>query len=117
MTRQVIFDITKVSYCSLVYINQSGSIRSHKPTKPSVYGEELEKPNDYARYYHDFPSETLIERATRLGVLDVWEPTLTLQFSNTHCLTFKGAKALSLWETWCGYIFSRNKTTKKKGKK
>lgn len=108
MNNNIVVNLSKVSYACLIWTNQHNNLfRNSKPKSPTVNGSTVN--NDYASYHHSYPNETLIERARRLDILDRWEPVLKLQLSNSHRLTYRGKKALSLWNAWKAKIYGKKK--------
>lgn len=115
-------DLNKVSYCVFYYRNNKSSTRLIKPEIPTVEGSTVD--NSFALPHHDYPHETLIERARRLDILDTWTPVIRLQLSNSHKLEFTGIKALKLRELWLKKLYGNttrdkrtNNTRKDKGEK
>ena len=72
-----------------------GAGRKHKPTGPTVYGQEIE--DGYAKAHPAYPLETMLERATRLGIIDEWIPQLWVTIGKKR-LHYEGAKALELYD-------------------
>ena len=101
---KILIDLNKVQWASLIYRNQEGITRSEKPKHPSAHGTTFDA-DAYAYPHHDYPKETMIERARRLDILDVWTPILIIQLSSNHSLRYSGKQALSLWKAWQGKIF------------
>jgi hypothetical protein len=98
-----VIDINKVAYAWFYYVNQWG----HTYRKPivSVHGIEIQEPDGYALYHHDYPLETNLERAKRLDILDTWTPIVWFKFTTTRKIAFSGDRALSLWATYRAKIF------------
>lgn len=112
MSTLIAFD--KIIKANLIWVNQYNNIAfAFKPTKLSVNGCFIE-PNEVAGYIHEFPHETLIERARRLDLIDRFEAKFkaTLYDGNTYeCL---GAKALEMWNAYRSFIFSKQKSKHEK---
>lgn len=89
----------KVAYAHFYWKNQEDCIKDHKPTVPTVRGCSFD--------------EDMIELAIARGILDVWTPYITLQFTMTKTLHFQGNKALDLWKAWNAHIFSKQNSKKK----
>lgn len=116
---KTVVDLNKVAYAKFYYETHAlGRTyqRHNKPKEPTVNGHEFDcdevRPGIIAHFNeNDFissqKSETMLEYATRRRILDVWTPTLTLQLSNSHSLTYTGDKAISIWKEWNKRIFKR----------
>lgn len=104
-----LLDIKKVRYAWFYYMNQDGSKCSVKPRKPSVHGVFFDE-NERALAHDLYPDELAIDRAKRLGILDVWFPVLKCELAAHRTLTFTGDKALKLWDIWKGRIYSNAST-------
>lgn len=111
---RIVCDLNKVQWAEFSYINQHGHKTFFKPVRYSVYGVTYDK-DELALYHADYPKETVIQRATRLGILDVWTPQIILKFSANETLVYTGEKAISIHKTWCAKIYgkSNRKSTKK----
>lgn len=111
-------DIKKAHYCSFGYVNQEGSIRNREPILPTVNGIIIIVSNDYAYPLdHNFPKETMFERAARLDIVDRWTPIIIFTFTKYDTITIKGDRAIELYEVWNAFIFSKqNKNSKNKQK-
>ena len=117
MARQnnrIVCDLNKVQWAEFSYVNQHGHKTFFKPIHQHVYGVAYYD-NELAFYHADYPGETVIQRATRLGILDVWTPQIILKFSANETLIYTGDKAISIHKTWCAKIYgkSNRKSTKK----
>lgn len=102
-----VVDLKKVQWASLTYWNQHGNVKAYKPITSTVFGETVR--DEYAAYHPSYPQERMLERATRLGILDVWIPHLTLQLTANHQLVYTGEKALSIWKAWQSKIYGAKK--------
>lgn len=103
------FDLNKVKYASLYWVNQEYNITSAKePKRPTVRGCAVEDAYAYPLNLA-YPKETLFERAKRLDILDVWTLLLELHFTKNHVVEVKGKRALSLWKAYSALIFKRKK--------
>lgn len=97
------YDLSKVAYANLRYINQTGIQRESSPSGPTVNGNIV--PIDtLALHDENYPGELLIERAIRRGLLDIWIPHLTLHYAFRNNVTIKGDKALDIWKAYCGTV-------------
>lgn len=110
---QLTIDLKKVSYAKFYWRNQLGIESRTKPTKPTVNGITFNPRGIAIPLIHEYPSETMMERAKRMNWLDVWTPHIELQFSNTHRLFFRGKKAMSYQQAYRARVFN---STKKKDK-
>lgn len=100
-------DLSKVIYCRLLYSNQCGLTRLSKPTF-TINGVSYEE-NELASYIEGYEQETCIERARRLGLLDVWTPLVIVKMQSRYTLTFSGTMALRIWRAWQSKIFNKKK--------
>lgn len=117
MARQnnrIVCDLNKVQWAEFSYVNQHGHKTFFKPVRYSVYGMAYYD-NELAFYHADYLGETVIQRAIRLGILDVWTPQIILKFSANETLVYTGEKAISINKIWCSKIYgkSNRKSTKK----
>ena len=116
-TNRAIVDLNKVAYAEYYWTVQSNKSisRAKKPARPTVHGVDFDRdaiaPEVVKPDGEVWPRETMLERAKRRGLLDEWVPQCRLQLSNSHSLTYTGAKATSIWKEWCAKQF--NKTKKK----
>src|ERR1700722_5869862 len=101
----ITLDLRKIIYVSLIYKNACGNIRTHKPKEPSVHGIVFE-PDEYAFYHTDYPLETNMERALRLGILDIWIPYAHIRAQGGVRLNYYGEDALKFWKRWNAHIYS-----------
>ena len=108
MNTRTVIDIKKVQHASFIYRNQSGLIADTMPKSPSVNGEHIE-PNLVAGYHMEYPGETMVERALRLGIIDRWTPVVVFTFAANHNVTYTGKKATDMWKAWNKYIFKDKK--------
>jgi hypothetical protein len=104
-TSQITVDFRKVQWCAYFYINQEGLQKRCKPVRPTVRG--LEIGDDVALAHPDYPQETMLERAKRLGILDVWTPKCVLHISANRCLCFSGKKAVTIHLAYRKYIYDK----------
>lgn len=106
---RIVLDLNKVQYGQHYYINQYGDCYSaHTSDKyPSVRGEIVK--DGFAAYHPDYPGETMVERARRLELIDVWKSVTVFQLTANHNVTFTGKKAAQMWKMWCAKIMKRKK--------
>lgn len=104
---RIIVDLNKVQWATFFYRNQHGQIRTNIPSNVTVRGESVTLSLAYS--HPDYPGETEIERARRLGITDVWTPVLRLKLQANECLEYTGSKAFSLREAWNAKIFGGKK--------
>jgi hypothetical protein len=102
----VVLDLRKVQWGVLDWQNQDGLIRKTCPTHKTVNGAEFE-PSAPAGKLDAYPGETMLERAIRLDLLDVWKPVVTFQLAANHNVIYHGKKALSMWRVWQSRIFGK----------
>lgn len=96
---RIVVNLRSVQWARYFYSTASGHSRNTLPHFPTVRGEEISK-TKYAHWHLEYPLETEYERAVRLGILDVWIPTLRMKLSASSYLIFTGKKAKSLWKEW-----------------
>ena len=103
MNNQIVCDLNKVQWASLVYKNQWGDFRQKKPKVVTVHNSPVTEAEIA------YPSgRPLLELAKEKGIIDTWTPVLRLQFSANHTLVYTAEKALSLWKAWQSKIFGKN---------
>jgi hypothetical protein len=90
-----------VQHAVLYYENGKGSISRIKPRHPTVNGQRVKDEKAL------FSTETMLELATRRGLLDVWKPVCMLQFKSNHSMTFKGSKAKQKWKQYNQHIYGK----------
>lgn len=108
---RLIVDLSKVQYANFYYTNQYGVRRVVRPTTATVRGEYI---NDkgFALFHPDYPKETCIDRAVRLGIVDRWIPTCLLKLQANCCLIYTGDKAISIYKAFCERQFNKPKSKK-----
>jgi hypothetical protein len=106
----IVVDLEKCQWAKLVYRNQYGQTRKDVPTWASVRNETL-RLYELAYPHPEYPKETELERAERLGLVDEWTPELTLKLTANEYLVYVGDKALSIWKTWNAKIFGSKAKT------
>ena len=106
-SNRIVVDMAKCQWASLIWVSSEGYTRDTKPTEPTAHGCDI--PDVPARPHPDYPHETMVERAKRLDIIDVWTPRLTFQLSANHQLIYTRDKALSLWAAWRERIFNKSK--------
>lgn len=106
MKTKIVVDIKKVQYASFYYKNQAGQKRTILSRYPTVYSVPIQE-GELAAYHTLYPGETLLERAKRLDIIDVWIPVVVLQFAANHSVTYTGKKAKDIWKAWQSYIFGK----------
>lgn len=118
-TNRTILDLSKVQHGSFWYVNQYGQVRyqiplwSRKTIKGAESGEATTVRGEFihefkmALYHPDYPGESEIQRAQRLGIVDVWTPTVQFQLTANHSITYTGKKAVVMWKAWQERIFNK----------
>jgi hypothetical protein len=109
-TNKTVLDLKKVQHATFNYRNQYGQYSHVKPKHPTVAGAGVS--NEPAMYHHMYPGETMLERAKRRNLLDVWTPVVEFQLTANHSIAYIGDKAVSLWKEWNRRIFSKQKKGK-----
>ncbi len=109
----IVVDLKKVQWAKLVWENQWGYKLARDPKgMPSVRGQVVYA-DKYAAIHPEYPCETELERATRLGILDTWIKVCYLKLQANSMLVYTGDKAQSVYDAFCAQVFS--KRNKKKG--
>lgn len=103
---RIIVDLNKVQYAHFYYTNQYGISVNREPNYPTVRSQSI-APDDFALFHPDWPKETILRRAMRLGLLDVWTPTLYLKLQANSCLIYTGDKAISIYNAWKEKVFGK----------
>lgn len=106
-----VVDLGKVAYAYSYYTNLEDSLHvKSKPKAPTVGGSTFDIHAYAIPWLLEYPLETNLERAFRLGLLDIWTPCCVVQLYNGHSLRYTGKKALSIDAAF------REKVFNKKGK-
>lgn len=108
---KIVCDLNKVQWAEFKYVNQHGGVWYSKPSAITVRGIYY-GPEELAVHHPDYPNETAIARAKRLGIVDVWTAKLTLKFSANETLIYTGDKAKDIYKAWCAKIYGKNKQSK-----
>lgn len=109
----IIVDLSKVSFAELNYVCHSlGRTykRNKEPTEPTVNGHEFDC--EEKRYHNNSIEpigETMLDYATRRGILDHWYLELSLQLTANQKLIYTGQKALDIWAAWKNKVFNKKK--------
>lgn len=104
---RIVFDINKVAYAWRYWRNQHNETMRCKPTVHTLHCSEIPV-NVYAYpLLHEYPKETMFERAKRMGVLDRWHMVVRLRMSAADVLEYSGDKAESIWKAWCEKQFKK----------
>lgn len=109
MNAQITLDLNKVIYMGLFYENQEGMIKQFKPLVVTVHGKPIPL-YAYASYHHDYPEETIMERARRLDTIDVWTVCLIVHMQGGVRFRFTSDRAKTLWKSWNAKIYNKKKT-------
>jgi len=108
MATHKIINFKLVQYASMHYENQFGEMIRNKPKGRTIYGGlKVVDDSEAIPYYMDYPNETQLERARRLGIIDQWRPIVVFTYSSNKTVCFTGEKAKSMWEGWSKYIFDK----------
>jgi len=104
--KTTVIDLKKAQWADFLWTNGAGVERKKKPRNPTVNGDRFD---ENAKAFMG-NGETMLERATRKGLLDVWKPKVIFQFAANHCKSFTGDRAMALWKEWNAIQFGkRNK--------
>jgi hypothetical protein len=86
---QIVVDLNKVQYADFCYVNQYGNRSYFRTPQKTVRGEPVG--GHLALFHPNYPTETTEERATRLGLLDIWTSTLYIKLQANASLIYTGA--------------------------
>lgn len=106
---RIVLDLNKVQFASFWYQNQEGLIVHTKPRGPTVRGMAVG--DEYAFPHCDYPNETMLERARRMDLLDVWTPWVKFDIAANRCVRYCGKKAISMWTTYRAKIYGNSTST------
>lgn len=101
-----VLDLKSVAYADGFWRNQYGHTRRLKPKRPTTFNSEF-NPNEYASHHRDYPLETMMERAKRLDILDVWTFVERFQLRNSHSVSYTGKKARAMQQAWNEKVFGK----------
>jgi len=104
-TNRIVVDLNKVQYAYFFYKNQCGIIRHTKPHN-TVNGSPVSD-DVYAPEVNDWPRESMLARAKRRKLLDIWTPNLVLILQANKSLTYTNKKAQSIYKEWCAKIYKK----------
>jgi hypothetical protein len=62
-----------------------------------------------ALFHPDYPNETCLKRAARLGIIDKWIPEVYFQVTAGCGVIYTGNKAVSMYDLWKAKIFGKKK--------
>jgi hypothetical protein len=99
-------DLKKVQWADYFWINGKGDRHKYKPNYATANGIPYEG-NELAPHHTEHPGETMVERAWRLGVNDIWKPVCILHITANRCLTYTGDKATSIWKAYNAHIYGK----------
>lgn len=105
MKVQLTIDLKAVAYISFYYKNREGKVSRTKPRKPTVHGVVVK--DEVAPIHPDFPNETMLDRAKRLGIVDVWTPVCMYHMRNNHSLKFTGDEAKRKHKAYSAHIYGK----------
>jgi len=116
MKTQLTIDLNAVSHMRFFYRQQEGIERRTKLLQ-SVHGENLKDKDDFAfPYLMEYPGETRIERARRMGILDIWTAVCVYQFRNNHSIEFTGQQAIKKRNAYNYHIYGKSKHKRDTGR-
>lgn len=108
MAHQLTIDLNSVSYVKYFYENRRGDTRRVKPRYPTVNGSAVATDAIAFNNVAGEPVETMLQRATRLKLLDVWMPVCIYQFRNNHSMRFSGDKAKQMKQSYDKHIYKKS---------
>ncbi len=84
-----------------MWVNETDTFfRKVKPSSPTVHGEILKNPDHFATHHCEYPSETILERARRLSILDEWRAVCIFTCNSRVTVRFEGNRATQMWGKW-----------------
>lgn len=95
----IIPNLSHIQHARLVWVNQYGQHLDYDSSFPTVRLAVV-SPEELAYPHPLYPGESELQRAGRLGLLDVWTPVLYMKVSSSNYLVYSEERALSLWEEW-----------------
>lgn len=101
-TTQRTVDFNKVQWADFWYVQQEGITSRTQPTGHTVRGVS---PDGWAAYHPDYPGETMLDRARRLGILDIWTPRCKLTINANKSLHYHGTAAVNIWKAYNAHIY------------
>jgi hypothetical protein len=110
-TNRTVLDLSKVQHGSFWYVNQYGDTRFCEPKAWTVRGY-IVSADEIALYHPDYPGESMLKRAHRLNIIDVWTPVCCFQLTANHSIVYTGKKAVNMWAAWRERIFNKTKGKK-----
>lgn len=108
MSEQLLVNLRKAHAARLWWTNQWGMKAKSKPATPTVHGQVIDV-HALAMRLPDELDETMLERAMKRGILDVWRPVCRVDFSSRVHEFFQGDRALKIYAAWAAEIFSKQK--------
>lgn len=112
-TNKTILDLRKVQHGTLWWVNQHGEHLSYCPGYTTWHCKEISDV-EKALFHPDYPDESMLKRAKRLGYTDVWKLVVYFQLTANHRITYTDDKASDMWKAWNAYVFAKNKRKAKK---
>lgn len=116
----IVVSLDKVTFAEFNYICHSlGRTykRKTKPIQPTVNGHEFDceakRPLVMSRVAYSGTGteieydETMLQYATRRGLLDIWHSECILTLTANQSLTYTGKKAISIWKAWCSKQYNK----------
>lgn len=101
-----VVDIAKVAYTHFYYTNIEDTLHlKTKPKYPTVAGSTFDTHAYAIPWLLEYPLETNLERAFRLGILDIWTPCCVVQLTNSHSLRYTGPKAIAIDKAFRAKVF------------
>lgn len=109
-------DVTTILRAHFYYRNSENNChRETLPEHPTIHGTEMpDMDKEPAPFNHDYPGETLLEKARRLDLLDTWTPVLLCRRKTKHSyetVTFEGELAEKMWSGYRAWRFGKTKTS------
>jgi hypothetical protein len=101
---QRVINFSKVQWADYWYEQQDGITSRVMPRMITVRGIEVASMG-VAASHHDYPHETMYERAARLGIVDIWTPVCSLIINANKSLHYRGEQATKIWNTYKAHTY------------
>ncbi len=105
--KQRAIDFRKVQWAEYWYVNQFGEGSRTKIRTPSVHCIPIAEPHSLAMAHYEYPGETVLARAQRLRLLDVWTPKCSFIINANKSLHFTGEAAIKMWKRYNKHIYGK----------
>ena len=107
---RIVLDLNKVQWGRFYYRNQHGQTRNTlpEPYTITIHGDVINE-DEPVHFHPEYPDETALDRAKRLGILDWWTPEVYFKVAANAAVIYTGDKAVSMNKAWREKIFGDKK--------